>query len=154
MAKLANEILCSEGSDVDGLVITHGTDTAEETLYFMDATVNCRKPVVIVGAMRPSTAISADGPANLLQAVTLAGSPDARDRGAMIVLNDRIGSAYYTIKTNANTLETFRALEQGYLGMFLSSKAVFYYPPVQPTFKKTFDITNVTSLPMVDVLYG
>ncbi|KAJ9120249.1 hypothetical protein QFC22_003149 [Naganishia vaughanmartiniae] len=94
------------------------------------------------------------GPANLLQAVTLAGNPDARDRGAMIVLNDRIGSAYYTIKTNANTLETFRALEQGYLGMFLSSKAVFYYPPVQPTFKKTFDITNVTALPMVDVLYG
>ncbi|KAI5453643.1 hypothetical protein NCC49_005465 [Naganishia albida] len=154
MAKLANEILCSEGSQVDGLVITHGTDTLEETAYFMDATVNCHKPVVLVGAMRPSTAISADGPANLLQAVNLAADPAAKDRGAMIVLNDRIGAALYTIKTNANTLETFKATEQGYLGMFLSSKPVFYYPAVQPIFKKTFDITNITELPKVDVLYG
>ncbi|KAJ9117908.1 hypothetical protein QFC20_000189 [Naganishia adeliensis] len=154
MAKLANEILCSEGSQVDGLVITHGTDTMEETAYFMDATVNCHKPVVLVGAMRPSTAISADGPANLLQAVNLAADPAAKDRGAMIVLNDRIGAAYYTIKTNANTLETFRAMEQGYLGMFLSSKPVFYYPAAQPIFKKTFDVTNITELPKVDVLYG
>ena len=97
---------------------------------------------------------SADGPANLLQAVNLAADPAAKDRGAMIVLNDRIGAALYTIKTNANTLETFKATEQGYLGMFLSSKPVFYYPAVQPIFKKTFDITNITELPKVDVLYG
>lgn len=90
----------------------------------------------------------------MLQAVTLAADPAAQDRGAMIVLNDRIGSALYTQKTNANSLDTFRAMEQGYLGMFLSSKPVFYYPAVQPSFKKTFDVTNITELPLVDVLYG
>lgn len=74
----------------------------------MDATVNCSKPVIIVGAMRPSTAISADGPSNLLEAVTLAVSPAARDRGGLVVLNDRIGQAWYTEKTNANTLDTFQ----------------------------------------------
>lgn len=72
----------------------------------------------------------------------------------MVVLNDRISAAAYVVKSNANTLETFRAAEQGYLGMFLSSKPVFYYPPVQPTFKRTFDVSNITELPLVDVLYG
>lgn len=108
MAKLANQALCSANSTTAGFVITHGTDTLEETAFFMDATLMCNKPVVVVGAMRPSTAISADGPANLLEAVTLAASPLAQDRGAMVVLNDRIGSAFYTSKTQANTLDTFK----------------------------------------------
>lgn len=155
MSHLANEILCSAGSNVDALVITHGTDTLEETAFFMDATVNCAKPVVLVGAMRPSTAISADGPSNLLSAVHLAVHPDAQNRGAMIVLNDRIGSAYYTEKTNGNSLDTFKAVEQGYLGAFLSTRPVFYFKaPSQPLFKQTFDVSNITELPKVDVLYG
>lgn len=120
----------------------------------MDSVVNCGKPVVLVGAMRPSTAISADGPANLLEAVTLAGEPDARDRGALIALNDRIGSALYTQKNNANTINTFTAVEQGNIGGFLSTKPFFYYPAGQPTFKEIFDISSVNELPMVDVLYG
>ncbi|ORY73843.1 L-asparaginase [Leucosporidium creatinivorum] len=152
MAKLANGILCAENSTTDGLVITHGTDTLEETAFFMDMTVNCKSPVVVVGAMRPSTAISADGPANLLEAVTVAVSPAARNRGAMIVLNDRIGQATYTSKTNANSLDTFQAIEQGYIGGFLSNKPFFYYPASQPTFKNKFDVTNITELPQVDVL--
>ncbi|KAG7529467.1 hypothetical protein FFLO_05643 [Filobasidium floriforme] len=154
IAKFANAVLCAEGSTTDGLVITHGTDTLEETAFLMDSVVNCGKPVVLVGAMRPSTAISADGPANLLEAVTLAGEPDARDRGALIALNDRIGSALYTQKNNANTINTFTAVEQGNIGGFLSTKPFFYYPAGQPTFKETFDISSVNELPMVDVLYG
>ncbi|KAL8286599.1 hypothetical protein RQP46_004127 [Phenoliferia psychrophenolica] len=154
MSKLANELLCAPNSTTDGLVITHGTDTLEETAFFMDITLECAKPIVIVGAMRPSTAISADGPGNLLQAVTLAALPSAKGRGAMIVLNDRIGAAWYTEKTNANVLDTFRAIEQGYIGGFLNNKPFFYYPASQPLFKETFSTANFTTapLPRVDIL--
>jgi L-asparaginase len=100
LARHANDILCSEGSTIDSVVITHGTDTLEETAFFMDATVNCGKPVVMVGAMRPATAISADGPANLYQAVQAGVFPESKNRGALIVMNDRIGAAYYTQKTH------------------------------------------------------
>ncbi len=96
----------------EGVVVTHGTDTLEETAFFrerprlcpanplVDLTVNCGKPVVVVGAMRPATAYSADGPANLLQAVTAAASPLSKDRGALVTMNDRVGSAFYTQKTH------------------------------------------------------
>lgn len=104
--------------------------------------------------MRPSTAISADGPSNLLEAVTLAGHPEARDRGTLIAFNDRIGAALYTQKNNANTVNTFTAVEQGNLGGFLSTKPFFYYPAAQPTFKETFNLSSIDELPMVDVLYG
>lgn len=103
LARQANAILCSEGSPIDSVLITHGTDTLEETAFFMDATVNCGKPVVIVGAMRPATAISADGPANLYQAVQAGIFPESRNRGALIILNDRIGAAYYTQKTHSTS---------------------------------------------------
>ena len=104
LARHANDILCSEGSTIDSVIITHGTDTLEETAFFMDATVNCGKPVVIVGAMRPATAISADGPANLYQAVQAGVFPDSKNRGALIILNDRIGAAYYTQKTHGKCI--------------------------------------------------
>lgn len=137
-----------------GAVITHGTDTMEESAFFLDMTVQTDKPVVVVGAMRPATAISADGPINLLEAVTLAGSPAAMNRGTMIVLNDRIGSAFYTTKTHSNSLDTFKAVEQGYLGYFLDIKPVFYYPPVLPLGRAYFNVTGTTELPEVDILYG
>lgn len=140
--------------DTDGAVITHGTDTMEETGFFLDLTVDSDKPIVMVGAMRPATAISADGPINLLQAVTLAGSENGRGRGAMIVLNDRIGSAYFTTKTDTLALNTFKAIEEGYLGRFLSNEPYFYYPPVEPVNKPSFDISEVEELPRVDIVYG
>ena len=140
--------------DTDGAVITHGTDTMEETGFFLDLTIDSDKPIVMVGAMRPATAISADGPINLLQAVTLAGSEDAQGRGGMIVLNDRIGSAYFTTKTDTLALNTFKAIEEGYLGRFLSNEPYFYYPPVEPVNKPSFDISDVDELPRVDVIYG
>lgn len=137
-----------------GVVITHGTDTLEESAFFLDVTVNSTKPIVFVGAMRPATAISADGPMNLLEAVTLAGSPSAAGRGAMVVLNDRIVSAFYATKTNANALDTFKAVEAGFLGVFIDVAPIFYYPPASPLGKVVFDVAGATALPQVDVLYG
>lgn len=137
-----------------GAVITHGTGTLEESAFFLDLTVRTEKPIVFVGAMRPATAISADGPMNLLEAVTLAASPEARGRGTLIVLNDRVGSAFYTSKTNANALDTFKGPEQGYLGFFLNSKPLFYYHPVLPIGRVYFNISGATELPQVDILYG
>lgn len=157
LARHANDILCSEGSTIDSVIITHGTDTLEETAFFMDATVNCGKPVVIVGAMRPATAISADGPANLYQAVQAGVFPDSKNRGALIILNDRIGAAYYTQKTHGkdvshhtrhdgeeealtnsvNYLDTFKAPEPGYLGGFFNNQPFYYYEAARPTCKSS-----------------
>ncbi|KAE8405654.1 Asparaginase/glutaminase [Aspergillus pseudonomiae] len=153
LSKQINEVVCNDPT-MAGAVVTHGTDTLEESAFFLDATVNCRKPVVIVGAMRPSTAISADGPLNLLQSVTVATSPKARDRGALTVMNDRIVSAFYASKTNANTIDTFKAIEMGNLGEVVSNKPYFFYPPVQPTGKTEIDIQNITAIPRVDILYS
>jgi L-asparaginase/Glu-tRNA(Gln) amidotransferase subunit D len=99
--------------------------------FTLDITLSCTKPIIIVGAMRPSTATSADGPANLLEAVTVAIDPRAKGRGALIVMNDRIGQAWYTIKRNANVLETFGAPEQGYVGGLLSYTPFWYWPAMQ-----------------------
>ncbi|GIK02157.1 hypothetical protein Aspvir_006202 [Aspergillus viridinutans] len=153
MAKTLNEVVCDDPT-MSGAVITHGTDTLEETAFFLDATVNCGKPIVVVGAMRPATAISADGPFNLLQAVTVAAHPTARNRGALVVLNDRIVSAFYASKTNANTMDTFKAVEMGNLGAVVSNKPYFFYPPVMPTGRTIFDVRNVASIPRVDILYS
>ncbi|KAH8179757.1 putative L-asparaginase 1 [Sarocladium implicatum] len=139
-----------------GVVVTHGTDTLEETAFFLDLTVSSEKPVVVVGAMRPATAISADGPMNLLTSVTLAADKSAEGRGAMIVLNDRIASARYTTKTDANMLDTF-AGENGYLGKFHNVQPRFYYPPVRPLGHHFFNISKSdpsVGLPEVDILYG
>ena len=138
----------------EGVVVTHGTDTLEETAFFLDLIVNTDKPVVIVGAMRPATAISADGPLNLLQATALAASQQAKSRGAMVLLNDRIQSAYYTTKTHANALDTFRSSEQGSLGFFQNSTPHFYFSAATPTGKPQFDLSSVKALPMIDVVYS
>lgn len=138
----------------DGVVITHGTDTLEETAFFLDLTINSAKPVVIVGAMRPATAISADGPLNLLQATALAAHPQSKHRGAMIVLNDRIQSAFYTSKTHANSLDTFRASEQGSLGFFQNTSPCFYFSAATPTGKPQFSLNEINELPIVDIVYS
>ncbi|KAL2812065.1 Asparaginase/glutaminase [Aspergillus granulosus] len=153
IAHQLNTVVCKDPT-MAGAVITHGTDTLEETAFFLDATVNCEKPIVIVGAMRPATAISADGPYNLLQSVTVAASKEARNRGALVVMNDRIASAYYVTKTNSNTMDTFKALEAGFLGAIVSNSPYFFYPPVEPTGKTCIDVTNVTEIPRVDILYS
>jgi L-asparaginase len=152
LAKMINEELAKD--TVSGVVVTHGTDTLEETAFFLESTVTSSKPVILVGAMRPATALSADGPLNLFQAVTLAASPAGRNRGTMVVLNDRIGSAFYTTKNNANTLDTFFSTEAGQLGVFINQVPFFFYAPSEPVGRVHFDVSNVTDLAQVDILYS
>ncbi len=153
LSKQINKYVC-EDDTMAGAVVTHGTDVLEETAFFLDATVNCGKPVVIVGSMRPATAISADGPFNLLEAVTVAVDPASKHRGALVVLNDRITSAYYVTKTNANTMDTFKAPEMGHLGSLISNTPYYYYPPVKPTGKRSYVISNITAIPRIDILFA
>ncbi|KAK8159126.1 L-asparaginase, type II [Phyllosticta citrichinensis] len=152
LTKLATNV-AANGS-TDGIVITHGTDTLEETAMFLDLTYNESLPIAMAAAMRPSTALSADGPFNIYEAVALAGSKEAADRGVMIVLNDRIGSAMYTTKTNTRSMDTFKAAEQGYLGVFNDKVPVFYFEPSRVYKKPFFDVSGVDALPRVDILYG
>ncbi len=152
LAKRINELLASD--DVDGVVVTHGTDTLEETAYFLNLVVKSKKPVVVVGAMRPATAISADGPFNLYNAVKIAGTPEASGKGVMIELNDRIGAARYITKTNTTGTDTFKSTEQGYLGVVSGDKVYFYNEPTRKhTADTVFDISKLTELPQVDILY-
>ncbi|KER73956.1 L-asparaginase [Burkholderia cepacia] len=153
LARRINQLLSQP--DIAGVVVTHGTDTLEETAYFLNLVVKSDKPVVVTGSMRPSTAIGADGPSNLLQAVTVAASPDARGRGVMIVLNDRIGSARYTTKTNGTTLDTFKGNDAGYLGTLVDEVPHFETSVLKRhTTATPFDVSKLDALPEVDIVYG
>ncbi|SJM88909.1 L-asparaginase 2-4 [Zygosaccharomyces bailii] len=150
-----SEALASD--EYAGAVVTHGTDTMEETAFFLDLTINSEKPICIAGAMRPATATSADGPMNLYQAVSIAASEKSLGRGTMITMNDRIASGFWTTKMNANSLDTFRADEQGYLGYFSNDDVEYYYPPVKPNGWQFFDVSNLTDaseVPEVIILYS
>jgi L-asparaginase len=154
LAKRIHAII-AETPAVAGFVITSGTNTLEETAYFLHLTIRSDKPVVLVGAMRPATAISADGPLNLLNAVRTAIAPDARGKGGLIVLNDEINAARDTTKTNTLRVETFRAPELGLLGYVDEDKVSFYRSTTKRhTAQSEFDITSLTSLPKVTILYS
>ena len=153
LAKRVNELLKQD--DVDGIVITHGTDTIEETAYFLNLVVKSRKPVVIVGAMRPSTAISADGPVNLYNAATLAASEEAVGKGVLVVLNDQINGAREVTKTNTANADTFRNWELGFLGYMQDNAPHFYRTSTRRhTADSEFDVANLDKLPDVDIVYG
>jgi L-asparaginase len=154
LAKRIDAIL-KETPAVSGFVITSGTNTLEETAYFLNLTVRSDKPVVLVGAMRPATAISADGPLNLLNAVRTAITPESRGKGGLIVLNDEINAARDTTKTNTLRVETFRSPELGILGYIDEDKVSFYRATTKRhTAQSEFDITSLTSLPKVTILYS
>jgi L-asparaginase type II len=153
LAKRVNTLLAQ--SNVDGIVITHGTDTLEETAYFLNLVVKSKKPVVLVGSMRPSTAMSADGPANLYNAVLLAGAPDAAGRGVLVVLNDQINGARDVSKTNTTSLDTFKTTELGMLGYIVGGKPFFYRTTTRKhTVDTEFDVMNLSVLPQVEVAYA
>lgn len=122
LSKRTAKLLASD--DVDGIVVTHGTDTLEETAYFLNLVLKSDKPVVVVGSMRPSTAIGADGPANLYNAVKVAASKEAYGKGTMVVLNDRIAAARYVTKTHTTAPDTFKSEEMGYLAI-LPTASIF-----------------------------
>ena len=151
LARRAGELLARP--DVDGVVVTHGTDTLEETAYFLDLVVKSEKPVVLVGAMRPPTALSADGPLNLYNAVRLAGVPEARGRGVLVCLNDEINAARDATKTNRGTLGTFRAPELGFLGYMVGGKPVFLRAAARRhTTTSEFDVAGLETLPRVEIV--
>lgn len=153
LAKRINELLNKEG--YDGVVITHGTDTMEETAYFLNLTVHSKKPVVLVGAMRPSTAISADGQLNLLNAVKLAADKDAESRGVMVCMNDLILGAKDVIKSNTTAVNTFVGANFGTLGYMYNGKAFFNSTPENKhTYNSVFDVDNLKKLPQVGIVYG
>lgn len=153
LSRRINEVLADP--QVAGAVVTHGTNTLEETAYFLNLTVRSDRPVVVVGSMRPATAMSADGPLNLLNAVRVATAPDARGKGALIVLNDEINAARDTTKTNTFRVETFRAPELGLLGYVDEDKVAFYRNSTKRhTANSEFDVRGLKELPVVDVLYS
>lgn len=155
LAARVNETLKS--ADTDGVVITHGTDTLEETGYFLSLVVKSDKPVVLVGSMRPATAISADGPINLYNGVALAGNPEARGRGPLIVINDTIHYARETQKTHTTRMDTFSSPNRGIAGMMNTGKAFFYSAnTARHTTKSEFSLTGLTvaNLPRVEVVYS
>ena len=154
LAKRITAIL-KETPAVTGFVITSGTNTLEETAYFMNLTIHSDKPVVLVGSMRPATAISADGPLNLLNAVKTAIAPESKGKGTLIVLNDEINGARDTTKTNTLRVETFKAPELGILGYVDEDKITYYRASTKRhTTNSEFDVTNLTSLPKVTILYS
>jgi L-asparaginase len=153
LAHRINTLLAQD--DVDGIVVTHGTDTLEETAYFLNLVVRSRKPVIIVGSMRPSSAISADGPVNLYNAVLLAASPSAAGKGVLVVLNDQISGARDVTKTNTSNTDTFRNWELGFMGYMRAGAPYFYRVSTRKSTADTeFDVTGVDVLPQVDIVYG
>ena len=156
LLKLANRINeLAPQSDLDGFVITHGTDTMEESAYFLNLTVKTNKPVVMVGSMRPSTAVSADGPLNLYNAVAVAADPNAKGRGVMVVMNDEIHAAHSLTKTSTTAVETFASPLEGLAGIVHYGKPKFYSSPAwKHTTQTSFDVSRVTKLPRVDVIFA
>jgi L-asparaginase len=160
MTRFAHDALCSADSDIDGAVYTHGTNSLEETAFLMDSLVNCGKPIVASGAMRPFTHLSFDGDANFFDAVMLAASPESRNRGLMVAFNARIIPGYWATKLHSTNPNAFGPTAGGDLGMFINSLPVFFNTPSQPLFKHYFDISTVSNyktyptLPKVDILYA
>ncbi len=153
LAKRVNELLADP--KVSGVVITHGTDTLEETAYFLNLVTHSDKPVVLVGAMRPATAISADGPMNLLNAVRVAVAPEAKGKGVLVALNDEINGARDVTKTNTTNVATFKAPELGFLGYLEGGKVNFYRQSTKRHTKNSeFDVSNLQELPRVDIIYS
>jgi len=141
--------------EVDGVVITHGTDTMEETAFFLNLTVKSNKPVVLVGAMRASTSLSADGPLNLFNAVVTAGAPESAGRGVLIAMNGLILGAHAAMKMNTVNVQAFQAPNSGALGYVFNGK-VHYNQTTDKlhTTHSVFDVTGLETLPKVGIIYS
>ena len=153
LSKRLNEIY-QKDPGLAGIVVTSGTDTLEELAYFLDLTVRDPRPVVVVGSMRNPSTLGYEGAANLLEAVRVAAEPAAKGRGAMVVLNDEINSAREVTKTDALRLQTFQTRGYGVMGVVDPDRVVFYRDVVKRhTHKSEFDLSSVTALPRVDIIW-
>ena len=147
--------LASEHPDLAGIVIGHGTATLEETAYFLNLTVKVAIPVVVVGAQRPSSALSSDAGMNLVNAIRVASSPDARGLGVLVLLNDEVHAAREVTKTATMRLQTFRTPDFGVLGHADGDAVAFYRRPLRRCAPDTeFDILSIGALPRVDIVYA
>lgn len=151
LARRVNQLVAMP--DVAGVVITHGTDTIEETAYFLNLVVKSKKPVVLTAAMRPSTALSADGPLNFYNAVAVAANPEAAGRGVLVVVNDWIHGAQSLTKTSTTAVQTFLSPLRGLIGTVAYGGCEFYRLPVgRHTVDSEFSLDKVTVLPRVDII--
>ncbi|WP_268811538.1 asparaginase [Caballeronia zhejiangensis] len=149
LARRIDELLAQD--DIDGVVVTHGTDTLEETAYLLHLTVKSAKPVVLTAAMRPSTALSADGPLNLLNAVTVAASKDAAGKGVLVAFNNQIHSARDVTKTSTYAVDAFRSPETGLLGFVQDGRVEFQRTVVRAhTVASEFAVAD--RWPMVEIV--
>ena len=147
LAGSVNQLLAKP--EIAGIVVTHGTDTLEETAYFLDLTTIGAKPVVLVGAQRPASDPDSDGPRNLLSAIRVAVASESVGKGAMVVMNGQINAARDVTKTNTSQVETFRGLEFGALGVVDEEKVRFYRAPLR---RQTFSLQPRTQLARVDIV--
>ena len=147
-------LVSAEATTPAGFVITHGTDTMEETAFFLDLTTSPCIPVVLTGAMRQADAVGADGPANLLNAVRVAASPNARGLGALILMNDEIFRAHDATKSNASRMDAFTAPDAGPIGVADPDSVVVYRRGTSRTCAPVFDVASLAELPRVDVVYA
>jgi L-asparaginase len=144
-----------DSADTDAVLITHGTDTLEETSYFLSLVTSSDKPVVMVGAMRPATAISADGPGNVYSGVAVATDPGARGKGTLVVLNDTIHYARNVVKTDTTSVQTFSSINRGPAGVVHAGQIDWFEPMDRKLGKDTgFSIQGRDRLPRVDVIYA
>lgn len=154
LVRRCDELVAQHG-DLAGIVISHGTATLEETAYMLNLTLKVQVPVVLVGAQRPPSALSSDAGLNLVNAVRVAASAEARGMGVLVVLNDEIQSAREVSKTSTTRLQTFRARDFGVLGHADGDAVAFYRRPVRRCYPTTeFDIRNLEALPRVDIAYA
>lgn len=153
LSKRVNELL--KRKDVDGIVITHGTDTLEATAYFLDLTIKSDKPVVLVGAMRNSSSMSADGPLNIYNAVSVAINKESKAKGVLVAMNDKIHAAREVQKTNTIAVDTFQSPNTGAIGSVFYGNVKYYLAPVRAHTKKSeFDVSKLNELPQVDIIYA
>jgi L-asparaginase len=130
----------SDSNDIDGIIVTHGTDTLEETAYFLDLTINTPKPIVVIGAMRTSSEPDWDGPKNLLDAIAICNNENSREMGVLVCLNGEINAASEVTKTHTEDMETFQSLDFGSMGFVESGKVIFNRRP------KKLEIIEVESV--------
>ena len=155
LSKLVQKLVNRD--DIGGVVITHGTDSMEETAYFLNLTVHTDKPIVITGSMRPAGAISADGPINLLQAIQVARTPSSVGKGVIVVLNGYIDGARDVSKCNTTNVATFDSPLVGHLGIVQDGVAHYYKTSTRRhTQDSVFDVSKLTELPRVVIMtcYG
>ncbi len=153
LARRVNAVLAEPGTD--GVLITHGTDTLEETSYFLSLVTKSDKPVVLVGSMRPATATSADGPGNIYNGVAVATNPGAKGKGTLVVLNDTIHYARNVVKTDTTSVQAFESINRGPAGRVNTGK-IFWFEPMDKQLGEAseFSVDMLDQLPRVDIIYA